>query len=271
MGFRFVDAAYRLAKSDTSPVAQAVLVALAFRCNDATRQCYPKQETLEEMTHLARSTVKKGLNELKERGFLEWDSGGYANRRGKYGQPLSNSYRIKLPESVMKEPEVAEEANGAVAGIRPQQWPSHGYSSGRHTATAEAVTRPPTEINNINETPIPNRRETESGFKRESWEDDPRPAYRALGALGIKPSDPRFVPNLKSFYKSMAQLGSSKANDVVDEMVSRIRQGEFKNVKNPAALFQSRLDSFLTVEQREEMVRLTEEGMRMMRKPQPEF
>ena len=32
----------------------------------------------------------EGLNSLRERGFIEWKSGGLIKKRGKYGQPLAN-------------------------------------------------------------------------------------------------------------------------------------------------------------------------------------
>ena len=96
MGFKLVEAVYRLDRDATTPTEQAVLLALAFRANDKTLLCYPKQGTIAEMTHLSRSTVAAALNVLRQKGMLDWKSGGYKNRRGKYGQPLSNDYRLNL-------------------------------------------------------------------------------------------------------------------------------------------------------------------------------
>ena len=49
------------------------------------------------MTHLHRATVVSCLNSLRERGFIEWKSGGLTKKRGKYGQPLANDYTLKIP------------------------------------------------------------------------------------------------------------------------------------------------------------------------------
>ena len=102
MGFKLVDAVYRLDRNVTSPSEQAVLLALAFRANDKTLLCYPKQETLSAMTHLSRSAVAKALNTLKRNGIIDWNRGGVSARRGKYGQTLSNDYKLKLPMAAPK-------------------------------------------------------------------------------------------------------------------------------------------------------------------------
>ena len=97
MGFKLVERVYNLYKKATSPSEQAVLLALAYRANDRTLFCYPKQETLAEMTHLSRATVVNALNALRRNGFIDWKSGGLANKKGKYGRPLSNDYKLNLP------------------------------------------------------------------------------------------------------------------------------------------------------------------------------
>ena len=136
MGFKLTEAVYRLPKDATSPTEQAVLVALAFRANDQTERCFPTQGTLEEMTHLSRSAIANALNALRENGLLAWESGGFANKRGKYGQALANSYRFTLP--------------GCEAPAKTEQCPPAGQGSVRQEDTNRIVT--------YYTTPIPNRR-----------------------------------------------------------------------------------------------------------------
>ena len=97
MSMKLLEAVYQLDKNATTATEQAVLAALAFRANDKTHLCFPKQETIAAMTHLHRATVVSCLNSLRERGFLEWKSGGLTKKRGKYGQPLANDYTLKIP------------------------------------------------------------------------------------------------------------------------------------------------------------------------------
>ena len=42
------------------------------------------------------------LNSLKQKGILDWKSGGLMNKRGKHGQPLANDYRLNLSTSCKK-------------------------------------------------------------------------------------------------------------------------------------------------------------------------
>ena len=81
MGFKLVERVYRLDRTATTASEQAVLVALAFRANDKTLLCYPKQETLAAMTHFTRTTVATALNALKRKGFLDWKRGGLSSKR----------------------------------------------------------------------------------------------------------------------------------------------------------------------------------------------
>ena len=78
MGFRIASFVYRLARVHTTPSEQAVLSALAFRADDKTLLCYPKQDTLVAMTHLSRSTVAAALRSLRRKGFISWVRGGNA-------------------------------------------------------------------------------------------------------------------------------------------------------------------------------------------------
>ena len=88
---------YRLGKKLTKPSDQAVLVALAFKLRDDKNLCYPKRETLMQMTHLSKGAVGDALNRLRRNGLLTWVSGGLANKKGKNGKTLSNAYTFTLP------------------------------------------------------------------------------------------------------------------------------------------------------------------------------
>ena len=148
MGFKLVEAVYRLDKNATTASEQAVLLALAFRANDKTLLCYPKQDTLAEMTHLHRATVSQCLNTLREKGLIDWKSGGLRNRRGKQGRPLANDYRLNLTAGGKKG--VAEGAHSvaqddtAVSPTTTQQCRpgrhssvAHGDTNRKATATAK--------------------------------------------------------------------------------------------------------------------------------------
>ena len=147
MSMKLLEAVYQLDKNATTATEQAVLAALAFRANDKTHLCFPKQETIAAMTHLHRATVVSCLNSLRERGFLEWKSGGLTKKRGKYGQPLANDYTLKIPVGKEK------------TKVNEQKEPVHnsGAMSPRTT---------PTEITTEKATQISNRKEncSESGL-----------------------------------------------------------------------------------------------------------
>ena len=110
MGFKLVERVYNLDKNATSPSEQAVLLALAYRANDKTLFCYPKQETLAEMTHLSRSAVARALNALRGSGLISWKSGGLANKKGKHGRTLSNDYKLNLPVGKSKIEKISPES-----------------------------------------------------------------------------------------------------------------------------------------------------------------
>ena len=63
-----------------------------------------------------------GASGRREKGILAWESGGFANKRGKYGQALANSYRFNLPESVDK-------GDDTVSSSRTSQCPPAGQGS----------------------------------------------------------------------------------------------------------------------------------------------
>jgi DNA-binding Lrp family transcriptional regulator len=155
MGFKLVERVYNLDKKATSPSEQAVLLALAYRANDRTLFCYPKQETLAEMTHLSRATVVNALNALRRNGFIDWKSGGLANKKGKYGRPLSNDYKLNLPpgkskiEKISSEPSV-QQLDTPVSNGKTLQCLTVRHSSVQQLDTAVSNSKTPTVIYNNN-------------------------------------------------------------------------------------------------------------------------
>ena len=242
MGFKLVEAVYSLDKDATTATEQAVLLALAFRANDKTHLCYPKQETIAEMTHLHRVTVSQCLNSLKQKGILDWKSGGLKSKRGKYGQPLANDYTLNLKTAAQK-----DKINGG--------------SSVAHDYTAVLPRTTPTEYTTEDLTPIPNSRKSESGFQRamrclagelrggqpevvRRVEPDVRegsPLLMALDVCGISSGSDRYRDNYRAFASEMVKLGAKRSMEIVRTFASEMRQGEMAKVDNPAALLMTRL------------------------------
>jgi biotin operon repressor len=67
MGFKTSEWAYGL---DLAPALKSVLAALAHRTDDKTRECFPGQSTLSEMTGQSRATVNRALKELDRMGVI---------------------------------------------------------------------------------------------------------------------------------------------------------------------------------------------------------
>lgn len=145
MGFKLVEAVYRLDRNATMPSEQAVLLALAFRANDKTLLCYPKQETLVKMTHLSRATVATALNALRQKGFLDWKSGGPSKRRGKYGQVLSNDYTLKLQtkgkKSKISDEGHVQQSDMAMSSHKTRPCPAAGHSHVQQSDTNRKYNR----------------------------------------------------------------------------------------------------------------------------------
>ena len=265
MGFKLVEAVYSLDKDATTATEQAVLLALAFRANDKTHLCYPKQETIAEMTHLHRVTVSQCLNSLKQKGILDWKSGGLKSKRGKYGQPLSNDYTLNLKTTAQK-----DKINGgssvvhdytAVLPRTTRQCSPRLHSSVAQDYTAVLPTTTPTEHTTRNLTPIPNSRKPESGFQRamrclagellgeqpgevrrvEQSAHEGSPLLTALEVCGISPSSDSYRDNYRAFASEMLKLGSKRSLEIVRTFASEMRQGEMAKVVNPAALLMTRL------------------------------
>ena len=120
----------------TSATEQLVLLALAHAADDKSGECFPSLETLAKRTHLNRSSVRRSLDSLKERGLLKWISGG----RKKNGRVLSNLYKLNLPRKTKKQEEdvVFESWDGV---DNSQGWVPErdGYPSQRETPHSPAA------------------------------------------------------------------------------------------------------------------------------------
>lgn len=272
MGFKLVDAVYRLDRNVTTPSEQAVLLALAFRANDKTLLCYPKQETLAEMTHLSRSTVALALNKLKRKGILDWRSGGPAKRRGKFGQVLANDYSLKLPKSAGKDkkqgPSNVRQPDMGLSDSRTQPCPTIRHGLVRQTDMAMSDHKTPTEetteITSEKILPIPNIRESGAGLdfdkalksmgievpsgKRPHRQDrsyENSPLLMALHVCGIESGTERYRNNYKAFSKEMMKLGMERSMEIVRTFASELRQGELDDIDNLPALLMFRLQQDL--------------------------
>lgn len=266
MSLKLLEAVYQLDRNDTTATEQAVLVALAYRANDKTLLCFPKQETIAAMTHLHRATVASCLNSLRERGLIEWKSGGLTKKRGKYGQPLANDYTLKIPVRKGKTANNASrESVHTAEAMSPTATPQ--CRPGRHCNVAQddTVMSPrttPTEIKNKITKEISNRKEEspESGFdsalremcgkggfgsgssgRSSAASDEHSPLKRALKACGFVPGTREYVDNYRSFASIMIKIGSARSMEAVMMFESEIRYGEHLSVRNLAAVLMARL------------------------------
>lgn len=254
MGFKLLEAVYRLPKSATSATEQSVLAALAFRANDETKLCFPTQGTLEAMTHLSRSTIAVSLNGLRENGIIGWESGGFTNKRGKYGQALANSYRFNLPD-------ITPKAENTVSGSQTGQCPVIGQGSvrepdsvvsGSQTLQCTAAGHQQNGIrigNTLFNTDTEQKAESGSGLKkleesRGRGQKEGVVEY-ALRVLRIDKRDPEYESNFRTFSKLLSKFSCNSAIDLIDQVKSEIRQGEWDSVKNYPAVFVRRIQSRL--------------------------
>ena len=269
MGFKLVEAVYRLDRNATTPSEQAVLLALAFRANDKTLLCYPKQETLVEMTHLSRATVAIALNALRQKGFLDWKSGGPSKRRGKYGQVLANDYTLKLQargeKSKISDEGHVQQSDMAMSSHKTRPCPAAGHSHVRQSDIAMSGSQTPTE-NTTGKTseitsPIPNRNDSgsESDFdkalrsmgigvpSREGAGMPPHsqrevsPLLMALEVCGLAPGTEPYRANYRTFSGTMLRLGMERSMEIVRTFASELRQGEMDGIRNLPALLMKRL------------------------------
>ena len=265
MSMKLLEAVYQLDKNATTATEQAVLAALAYRANDKTHLCFPKQETIAAMTHLHRATVVSCLNSLRERGFIEWKSGGLTKKRGKYGQPLANDYTLKIPvgkeKSKVKALHEPVHNSGAMSPTTTPQ-----CRPGRHCNVAQddTVVSPrttPTEITTEKATEISNRKENhpESGLdsvlkgmfavpgsgtggKTADRREECSPVRRALQVCGILPGSREYRDNYLSFASVMMKIGAVRSMEAVLMFESEMRQGEHASIRRPAALLMARLN-----------------------------
>ena len=268
MGFKLVEAVYGLDRNATTPTEQAVLLALAFRANDKTLLCYPKQDTIAQMTHLSRATVATALNALRQKGILDWKSGGIKNRRGKYGQPLANDYRLNL-STTRKKAEIkgghsVQQLDTAVSSCQTRQCLTPGHSGVQLPDTAVSNSQTPTENTTAKPSsltkPIPNIGGSESGLdevlksmgircvadggrRRGRVEDSP--LMMALHLCGVSSNSDTYRDNYRAFSSVMVKLGLERSMEVVRTFESEMRHGEMENINNLAALLMTRLQQQL--------------------------
>lgn len=242
MGFKLVGRVYELGKDLTSPSEQAVLLALAFCANDKTGLCYPKQETLAQMTHMSRATVANALNALREIGLIQWKSGGLANRKGKFGKTLSNDYTLTLPPGISGE---------GKKKARP---------SVQQSDTPVSSSKTPTEINNNHKNSDTNRRTPDAasgldGLARdlgaglsasravEANVVENSPLLTALAICGFTPGTPEYRGNYRAFSSVMMKIGMERSMEIVRAIASEQRQGELDGIQSLPRFIMSRLQT----------------------------
>lgn len=187
MNLKYLDAVYNLNQSLTKPPEQAVLLALTFRKNQETLLCCPSVENLITMTHFSERTIKRALNRLRAKGYIDWDTGGFkSKRRRKDGQLLANEYKIafkKIFEQAEQEKAKRENAkqnadgkdvnsdinrvvnsNATMCTSDTQQSVTAAPDSVHERHTAECHSGTPTEIITENKQPKDNRNESGSGL-----------------------------------------------------------------------------------------------------------
>lgn len=127
MGYHLVDRVYNevpkfVKLSDdsdnggTDVSEQALLAALAHKCNDQTYECYPSGLLLASMTHLAdEPTVSRILGRLKKKGYVKvWKTKSpvkiKANGKEIVPKHAHNNYRLCFPKEEVK-PKVKTEVS----------------------------------------------------------------------------------------------------------------------------------------------------------------
>ena len=240
MGFKLVGRVYELGKDLTSPSEQAVLLALAFCANDKTGLCYPKQETLAQMTHMSRATVANALNALREIGLIQWKSGGLANRKGKFGKTLSNDYTLTSSQT--------------------HQCPAVRHTGVQQLDTGVSSSKTPTEINNNHKNSDTNRRTPDAasgldGLARdlgaglsasravEANVVENSPLLTALAICGFTPGTPEYRGNYRAFSSVMMKIGMERSMEIVRAIASEQRQGELDGIQSLPRFIMSRLQT----------------------------
>ena len=60
-----------------TPTEIAVLLMLHFYKNSETGECFPSHELLMSSCKISKSTLIRSLNELRNRGLIDWEHGKY--------------------------------------------------------------------------------------------------------------------------------------------------------------------------------------------------
>ena len=265
MGFKLVGRVYELGKDLTSPSEQAVLLALAFCANDKTGLCYPKQETLAQMTHMSRATVANALNALREIGLIQWKSGGLANRKGKFGKTLSNDYTLTLPpgtsgEGKKKARPSVQQSDTPVSSSQTHQCPAVRHTGVQQLDTGVSSSKTPTEINNNHKNSDTNRRTPDAasgldGLARdlgaglsasravEANVVENSPLLTALAICGFTPGTPEYRGNYRAFSSVMMKIGMERSMEIVRAIASEQRQGELDGIQSLPRFIMSRLQT----------------------------
>ena len=255
MGFHYVDRVLKYVE-DTTATEQHVLTVLAQLADDKTGQCYPSAATIARYSHLGRSTIMRSLDSLKDKGLIQWKSGG----RKKSGHALSNLYSLNVPCSQpRKKTETSvPERDGDLSQSGTMQCPTAGLCS---------VPERDTIINNISSIYHPDSHNPaaeaagdttpgrfELGVARREGTIDDVLSKMASAELCTKRSEQIGVvdmameatstdkPEDKRTY-SLVILRKNPADciEAIHQFVSERAAGEMKKIKNLPALLTKRL------------------------------
>lgn len=220
MGYHLAETVYRIGREITSPSEQAVLAALAFRANDTTLRCYPKQDTLVRMTHLSRSTVAAALKSLRAKRFINWIRGGNVVKRRKGGCSVSNVYALnvrmlceltgrKMPlAKAVAKPEAAEAGDAK---------PGADGAAANQPAVVQTVDDDGPAVKNFS------------------------PIRRIMTILDFVPRTRAYKDNYHAYMKWMKLLGEERSRQVVLDFEQDLRNNEFEFCDRLPGLFMSRL------------------------------
>ena len=249
-------AAYSLDDYTLTAPEQSVLVALAFRINPKSLKCCPAGDNLEKLTRLGHTAIRGALNGLRDKGLIDWKSGGMKNKRGKDGRLLANDYVLNLlVEKVKEEMEKKRkdrqrkdrQAAPAVAASRSSPRPLDGHCSSRQTATAVAATRSPTINMNKNKNNIEREAPKSDGngsvynealkvldlkvpkVTVPSPQAKMSPVGKALNACGVKPGTDSYQQYYKAFSREMICIGESEMTDILQTFDNDVQQGKLKD------------------------------------------
>ncbi len=227
MGYKLASRVYGLDRELTSPSEHAVLLALAFRANDDTLLCYPKQETIVQMTHLSRSAVAAALNSLRKKNLINWRSGGLKNRKGKLGKTLANDYVLNLPAEPRKAAADFESDFGS--GAAQPQVPSDSF------VVPPLKLPPAVAMAAVQPRPRPARSE------RPNPAVDASPLLMALHICGLETGTREYSDNYRAFSSVMVKLGMERSMDIVRAIASEASNGELDKINSIPRFVMSRL------------------------------